>query len=304
MLLLVKLCNHRQYMCRNKEGYCWLELDNLHEEPLKEIRMFGGDGERTYERIVFTFDGRTDGTLTFQNIDGKWVESYDRERLWCDDEMSKVCTFRFHKPWPRYELGAEKLTDCEYCGNRHYGNNQARKFCEEWHKALKIFNEMYLKGEKWSVHGSREDPFKGRLNDTYRQYLWQWIRAEILKRDNYTCQMCGRNRDNSNFGEKGQSSKECWVVGSYIIRKDGDWDENDKYKEFTVPIKPEEDHPDLYLSLEVHHIIFRENGGSDHPRNLMTTCNFCHHWWHSKHGGGGRNMAKKEQRNKHLEEWN
>ena len=43
------------------------------------------------------------------------------------------------------------------------------------------------------------------------------------------------------------------------------------------------DTPSYGDELEVHHIILRSEGGSDHPLNLMTLCKRCHHG--RVHGG-------------------
>jgi hypothetical protein len=34
--------------------------------------------------------------------------------------------------------------------------------------------------------------------------------------------------------------------------------------------------------LEVHHVVEREAGGSNHPENLVTLCSRCHHLWHER----------------------
>jgi 5-methylcytosine-specific restriction endonuclease McrA len=60
----------------------------------------------------------------------------------------------------------------------------------------------------------------------------------ILRRDNYTCQLCGEHH---------------WEVN-----------END------IPLPTTDGH------LDIHHKIYVENGGSDAPDNLITLCRECH----------------------------
>ena len=291
----MKLCNYRSD--RNKRSNCWLRLDYLHEEGFdgRDIRMRDSEGHRTYERTVFTYDGRGETPL-------KEVYARHHELALCDELMSQVCPFRVHTPRGPYKRVMEPLEACPYCGNRHYGNSEARKYCENWHKAEEIFKEMFDSNEKWSVRGSREDPFKGKLTPYYQQALWSHIRYAVMERDNWTCQICGISSEKVGYAPRHDSFPISYSIGHMV------WDSMtdsslathfELYKKDDYGYRVAND----YIGLQVHHIIFRENGGSDHPRNLMTLCEYCHHWWHSKHGGGSRNMAKKAQRNKHLDEF-
>ncbi|MCU0860830.1 MAG: HNH endonuclease, partial [Methanomassiliicoccales archaeon] len=75
--------------------------------------------------------------------------------------------------------------------------------------------------------------------------IWPKLKAAILRRDRYTCQDCG-----AVFGRARRRSHD---PGSNRGRGGYRWE-----------------------SLEVHHIVPRSRGGSDHPGNLKTLCPDCH----------------------------
>jgi len=190
------------------------------------------------------------------------------------------------------------LVKCPFCNRRHQEGGNAIIFCENWHKAEKIFENMADYNESWDSKGTREDPFKGLLGATYQQWFWDRIRSAVLKRDKYTCTQCGA---------KAGEDEGCWhtaIAISYQIATMVYDDQTGKRKYHRL--RPEDyGYHKLKdsIELEVHHIIFRENGGSNHPRNLRTMCSRCHHHLHSIRGGGGRNQAKREQMNRKLEEY-
>jgi len=88
-------------------------------------------------------------------------------------------------------------------------------------------------------------PYRPDTPGLVRQLIWIRLKGAILRRDAYTCQDCGEV-----FGRTRRK------VFDHSLR-DG-----------RGGIRWE--------SLEVHHIIPRSRGGSDHPANLKTLCPKCH----------------------------
>ncbi|MCA9366903.1 HNH endonuclease [Candidatus Kaiserbacteria bacterium] len=70
----------------------------------------------------------------------------------------------------------------------------------------------------------------------YNQNHWRKIRADVLKRDGFTCQECGYVGQEK-ISYKGKGNKRAMVV---------------------------------------HHIVDRKDGGQDEPSNLLTMCMPCH----------------------------
>ena len=87
-----------------------------------------------------------------------------------------------------------------------------------------------------SPEGSR-DIWLGTL-ETYHNFNWKEIQKVIMARDGYTCQDCG-------------------LQHRFIGHEDGK-------------------HGFSKSGLEVHHIIPRGMGGTNHPANLKVVCQECH----------------------------
>jgi 5-methylcytosine-specific restriction endonuclease McrA len=278
---MVKMCSFRGYGATARDGYCHLYLDELEGDKDRD-RIF----PRSYERFVFSNDGRT------SDIDRD--SDYPPKRCWCDDAMSAACPFRAHVARPkRIPSNLPPLVECPYCKRKHRQGGGAMAYCENWYKAQKIFEQMANYNESWDPKGTREDPFKGMLEPTYQQWLWDRIRSAVMRRDKYTCTECGAKADH------GELIDDTFQISTHV------------YDASTMTWKYYRLKPDDYgyhavktwNPLEVHHIIFRENGGSHHPRNLRTMCSRCHHHLHSIRGGGGRNMEKRKQMNRKLEDY-
>ena len=140
------------------------------------------------------------------------------------------------------------LEFCPYCKKRHYAGSGEQKLCKEKHNVNEAFTELrkeFSQPPKYYPDGTRKPIYSDWTEDWIRVYLWRNIRQRILRRDKYTCQDCG--------AEFGKSSRKVYDP-SLRHGKGG-------YKK---------------ESLEVHHIIPRSLGGSDHPGNLKTLCPDCH----------------------------
>jgi 5-methylcytosine-specific restriction endonuclease McrA len=216
--------------------------------------------------MMFKFDGRCDPK-----------RKYEDHFLFCDDTLSEICPYREHTPEDRTPHPLD-LVYCQYCDRRHISGSAASRYCEQWHKIVKLFEEMALYGESWTPEGTTEDPFEGtEITAYWREALWDRIRGEVFKRDKHTCQDCGVQCDPN-------STMKC------IKRDDMGW-------------------KDEWLNFEVHHIIPRSKGGHHHPKNLKLLCQECHsHYTAGLHRANGEErrdekMKQKNKMNRRLEEF-
>jgi hypothetical protein len=163
----------------------------------------------------------------------------------CDRLLLTLCPFREEG---RSEKGKEALVRCPHCKKRHRAGSVAKRLCEDWHSVKAVLKDMRERrpgGRKYFEEGTTLLPYPPDTPDLVRQLIWLRLKGAIARRDAYTCQDCGdvfgkvrrRTFDQSLRGGR----------GSYHVE-----------------------------SLEVHHIIPRSRGGSDHPGNLKTLCPRCH----------------------------
>ncbi|WP_081633076.1 HNH endonuclease [Candidatus Methanomassiliicoccus intestinalis] len=160
--------------------------------------------------------------------------------IFCTKEVLRKCPYRNGE--------IRTLEFCPYCKKRHYAGSGEQKLCKEKHNVNEAFTELrkeFSQPPKYYPDGTRKPIYSDWTEDWIRVYLWRNIRQRILRRDKYTCQDCG--------AEFGKSSRKVYDP-SLRHGKGG-------YKK---------------ESLEVHHIIPRSLGGSDHPGNLKTLCPDCH----------------------------
>lgn len=160
--------------------------------------------------------------------------------IFCTKEVLRKCPYRNGE--------IRTLEFCQYCKKRHYAGSGEQKLCKEKHNVNEAFTELrkeFSQPPKYYPDGTRKPIYSDWTEDWIRVYLWRNIRQRILRRDKYTCQDCG--------AEFGKSSRKVYDP-SLRHGKGG-------YKK---------------ESLEVHHIIPRSLGGSDHPGNLKTLCPDCH----------------------------
>lgn len=120
--------------------------------------------------------------------------------------------------------------------------------CEAWASIKQVLKQMradFPGMRKYYLIGTKQLPYAADTTDLVRRVLWPRIKSAVLRRDKYICQDCGVNF------ERGRIK----VYDPTLRRGKGGT---------------------RYESLEVHHIIPRSRGGSDHPGNLKTLCPACH----------------------------
>jgi 5-methylcytosine-specific restriction protein A len=144
------------------------------------------------------------------------------------------------------EEGKGVLLYCPYCKRRHRNGSTAKRLCEDWHSVKAVLKEMRTNrpgGKLFFENGTTLLPYGPDTPDLVRQLIWMRLKGAVARRDRYTCQDCG-----DSFGR--------------IRRKVFDKDlRGGSYR---------------WESLEVHHIVPRAKGGSDHPANLKSLCPECH----------------------------
>ena len=188
-----------------------------------------------------------------------WLESHRRDAeglpvlvfrsprgqrpLRCTRAMASVCPWRSWDEAPRTEL-----VPCHHCGRRHRDGSTSQQLCRSWASAkaaLNMMREARPEGERFYPEGTRELPYPDHTSDVVRRLIWKRMKAAVLRRDRYRCQECGES-----FGKRRRK-----VFDPCLRRGRGGY---------------------RWESLEVHHIIPRSKGGSDHPGNLVTLCPSCH----------------------------
>ncbi len=163
----------------------------------------------------------------------------------CDDRLASVCPFR---ELAIFEEGKGRLLYCPYCRRRHRTGSTAKRLCEDWHSvkfALKEMRERRPGGRLYLEEGTTLLPYRPDTPFLVRQLIWLRLKGAVARRDRYTCQDCG-----DCFG---RTRRKVYDRGLRRGRGGYRWE-----------------------SLEVHHIIPRARGGSDHPANLKALCPKCH----------------------------
>jgi 5-methylcytosine-specific restriction protein A len=120
--------------------------------------------------------------------------------------------------------------------------------CEAWASTKQVLKQMradFPGLRKFYIIGTKELPYSTETTELVRRVLWPKIKSSVLRRDKNICQDCGV----------------CYEHG--------------RMKVFDPALRHGRGGM-RYESLEVHHIIPRSRGGSDHPGNLKTLCPACH----------------------------
>jgi len=161
----------------------------------------------------------------------------------CGGALSQVCPWRsWDEPFPA------ELVPCPHCKRRHRQGSTSQQMCEAWSSAKSVLKEMRKKrpeGACFFPEGTRELPYPEHTSDLVRRLIWKKMKRAVLRRNRHRCQDCGEE-----FGRKRRK-----IFDPTLQQGRGGYS---------------------WESLEVHHIIPRSEGGSDHPGNLKTLCPSCH----------------------------
>ncbi len=164
--------------------------------------------------------------------------------IMCSNGLTKVCPFR---QWPSNN-GRGKIIPCDHCGHGHREGSNSQMLCEAWSSTKLVLKQMrneLPKGRRFYPEGTSRMPYDVTTPPLIRRLVWQRVKLAVLRRDRFSCQDCGVV-----FGAKRRKVHD-------IELRHG----RGGYK---------------WESLEVHHILPRSKGGSDHPGNLKTLCPSCH----------------------------
>ena len=133
---------------------------------------------------------------------------------------------------------------CDDCGHRHWSRESTLN-C----KAYTLWDKIKDDLPPWKPEGSREKPEWSRV-------AWVLIRNAIVERDGKRCTLCGNTPSDIRLSYYDgwcidhQNHQSLTMEQRYILERE--------------------------TTLNVHHIIFRNDRGSDHPHNLRTLCYDCH----------------------------
>lgn len=210
-----------------------------------EHRITGGEASYCFlqSRRMSDDDPRTKG-LVFHGAKDGWP-------MRCDEPLSSLCPFREEGGVGE---GRGALVHCPHCKRRHRTGSTAKRLCEDWHSVKSALKEMRgrsPKGKRYLEEGTTLLPYRPDTPDLVRQLIWMRLKGAVARRDFYTCQDCGEA-----FGRIRRK-----VFDQNLKRGRGGY---------------------RWESLEVHHIIPRSRGGSDHPGNLKTLCPKCHRGYTSE----------------------
>jgi len=192
----------------------------------------------------------------FQGSDEDGLRPFDAIK--CTERLAEVCPYCVHTPIVK-EPPKPKPPPCQYCQGRHT-SPIAQAFCE---------TEATFKKElqPWNPEGSVRQIWADlKMATRYHANIWPWIAGRIFERDKWKCQDCGIECSTYEFFDRGTFHNPYAEVNNV-----------------TIPF-------------EVHHILPRGMGGSDHPANLKLVCQNCHKKYNEKFNG--EIISKKAQERK------
>ena len=196
-----------------------------------------------------------DVALVFQGESG--------QPLRCLPEMAAACPFR---EWEE-PLAPKFMVPCPHCRRRHRHGSNSQQLCAAWAStkdALAELRRALPEGRRFYPEGTTLRPYADDTTPLIRRLVWEKLKTAVLRRDRYRCQDCG-----AEFGARRRK-----VFDRRLRRGRGGY---------------------RWESLEVHHIIARSDGGSDHPGNLKTLCPGCHRLY-TQEQAAGRTAVQRERR--------
>jgi 5-methylcytosine-specific restriction endonuclease McrA len=178
--------------------------------------------------------------------------------------MAAVCPYQIHtvivKPPPK-----PKPEKCKRCGARHYPDRGVSQlFCDAKDEFEKLMQPWDSEGSKQSIWPSDSS------YERYRVMLWPWIAGRIFERDKWICQDCGLETGTYQFDGQPLRHTTTAKVGG------------------------------IEIGFEVHHIIPKGLGGSDHPANLKLVCQNCHKKYNEQFNGQIISKKAQERKTKEL----
>ncbi len=126
--------------------------------------------------------------------------------------------------------------------------SNSQMLCEAWSSTKDILAQLRKElpeGHRFYDEGTTLPPYDENTWPLIRRLVWQRLKNTVLRRDRYRCQDC-----EVEFGARRRK-----IFDRRLRKGKGGY---------------------RWESLEVHHIIARSRGGSDHPGNLKTLCPACH----------------------------
>jgi 5-methylcytosine-specific restriction endonuclease McrA len=178
-----------------------------------------------------------EAALVFRALDGELPVK-------CTAELAAACPFRERSQGTAKAL----MVPCPHCQRRHREGSVSQQLCEAWSSAKEALAELRRElpeGRRYYPEGTTVPPYDEGTTPLVRRLIWPRLQSAVLRRDRYRCQDCG-----AEFGARRRK-----VFDQRLQRGKGGY---------------------RWESLEVHHIIARSSGGSDHPGNLKTLCPSCH----------------------------
>ncbi len=164
--------------------------------------------------------------------------------LKCTGRIASACPFR-ERPAPKAKA---HMVPCPHCRGRHRNGSNSQQLCEAWSDVKAVLARLRRElpeGRRYYGEGTSMPPYDEGTAPLIQRLVWQRLQPLVLRRDRYRCQDCGVC-----FGARRRK-----VYDPSLRRGKGGY---------------------RWESLEVHHIIARSLGGSDHPGNLKTLCPSCH----------------------------
>jgi len=154
------------------------------------------------------------------------------------------------------DISSRGTVKCEFCGKAHVPGSLNENTCREWASFKKAYKEM-----KDELPGKRKFYVTGTKRPVYSDECDEFLRRQLWNRVKITI----LRRDSFTCQDCGRTYKE---IGRGKNRRSG---------------------------LEVHHIVPRTLGGTDHPGNLKTVCMSCHRKYTNETNGMIR-MARSEEK--------
>ncbi|HUL39508.1 MAG TPA: HNH endonuclease [Methanomassiliicoccales archaeon] len=220
-------------------------------------RITGGEASYCFLQSKKTCaDDPSARTLVFQGAKEEWPAP-------CDRQMLAACPFR-EVITKSDDIG--RIVSCPYCHGRHRTGSTSKRLCEDWHSVKSVLKEMRERRPpiRYLEQGTTILPYRPDTPELVRQLIWLRLKGAVLRRDRYACQDCGEM-----FG---RARRKLWDQA--VRRGQGGY---------------------RWESLEVHHIIPRSKGGSDHPGNLKTLCPSCHRKYTSEQLCGRAGDRRRER---------